>query len=33
LTDAELPQDPNAGRLFSVELDDAEGLPADLFAI
>lgn len=33
MTDDELTQDPNAGRLFSVELDDAEGLPADLFAI
>jgi sugar lactone lactonase YvrE len=27
----ELARDPNAGALFSVDLDDAEGLPADLF--
>jgi hypothetical protein len=25
--------DPNAGALFSIELDDVEGLPADLFGI
>ena len=29
----ELKRDPQAGALFSVELDDVEGLPADLFAI
>jgi sugar lactone lactonase YvrE len=29
----ELERDPNAGGLFSVELDDVEGLPADLFGI
>jgi L-arabinonolactonase len=29
----ELKLDPQAGALFSVELDDVEGLPADLFAI
>lgn len=33
MTESELSQDPNAGSLFSVELDDVEGLPADLFAI
>jgi sugar lactone lactonase YvrE len=29
----ELAKDPNAGALFSIELDDVEGLPADQFAI
>jgi sugar lactone lactonase YvrE len=33
MTEAEKQQDPNAGALFSVEFDDIEGLPADLFAI
>jgi L-arabinonolactonase len=33
MTDEEKIKDPNAGGLFQVELDDAEGLPADLFAI
>ena len=33
MTAEELTQDPNAGALFSIELDDVEGLPADLFAI
>lgn len=33
MTAAERAQDPNAGSLFSVELDDVSGLPADLFAI
>ncbi len=34
MTAEELAQDPNAGALFSIELDDdIEGLPADLFAI
>jgi L-arabinonolactonase len=32
MTDEELRQDPNAGALFSIELD-VEGLPADLFAL
>ncbi len=29
----ELARDPNAGGLFAIELDDVEGLPADLFDI
>jgi sugar lactone lactonase YvrE len=33
MTDEEKRQDPNAGALFSIELDDVEGLPADLFAL
>jgi L-arabinonolactonase len=33
MTPAEKAQDPNAGSLFSIELDDVAGLPADLFAI
>ena len=35
MTPDELAQDPNAGALFSIELDDGsiQGLPADLFAI
>jgi sugar lactone lactonase YvrE len=33
MTAAERAQDPNAGSLFSVELDDVSGLPADRFAI
>jgi L-arabinonolactonase len=33
MTAAEKAQDPNAGSLFSIELDDVAGLPADLFAI
>jgi sugar lactone lactonase YvrE len=33
MTAAERAQDPHAGSLFSVELDDVSGLPADRFAI
>jgi len=33
MTDAEKAQDPNAGSLFCIELDDVAGLPADLFAV
>lgn len=33
MTDAELAADPLAGSLFSVELADAQGLPAELFAL
>ncbi len=33
MTPEELQADPDAGSLFSVELDDVAGLPADLFAI
>jgi sugar lactone lactonase YvrE len=33
MTAAEEAQDPNAGSLFSIELDDVAGLPADRFAI
>jgi len=33
MTPEELQADPDAGSLFSVELDDVEGLPADLFGI
>ena len=33
MTDDEKRQDPSAGALFSIELDDVEGLPADLFAL
>jgi sugar lactone lactonase YvrE len=32
MTSEELAADPNAGALFSIELDDVEGLPADQFA-
>ena len=33
MSDAELEKDPYAGSLYRVELEDALGLPADLFAI
>jgi len=33
MTDEELTQDPQAGGLFCVELDDVEGLAADRFAL
>jgi sugar lactone lactonase YvrE len=33
MTADELARDPNAGSLFSIELDDVRGLPADQFAI
>lgn len=33
MTDEEKLREPNAGALFSIELDDVEGLPAALFAI
>lgn len=33
MSDDEKRQDPHAGALFSIELDDVEGLPADLFAL
>jgi L-arabinonolactonase len=33
MTEEEKRRDPNAGALFSIELDDVEGLPADLFAM
>lgn len=33
MSDAELEKDPYAGSLYRVELEDASGLPADLFAI
>jgi L-arabinonolactonase len=33
MTDAERQRDPDAGALFSIELDDVEGLPADVFSI
>jgi sugar lactone lactonase YvrE len=33
MSDDEKRQDPSAGALFSIELDDVEGLPADLFAL
>jgi sugar lactone lactonase YvrE len=33
MTADELAQDPRAGGLFAVELDDVEGLPADQFAL
>lgn len=33
MTAEELATDPNAGGLFSIELDDVQGLPADLFDI
>lgn len=33
MSDEEKRQDPNAGALFSIELDDVTGLPADLFAL
>lgn len=33
MTDAELAQDESAGALFSIELDDVEGLPANYFAL
>jgi sugar lactone lactonase YvrE len=31
MSEQEVAQDPNAGALFSIEFDDAEGAPADLF--
>jgi sugar lactone lactonase YvrE len=33
MSEEERRSDPNAGALFSIELDDVEGLPADLFGI
>ena len=33
MTDDEKLKDPHAGALFAIELDDIEGLPADLFAL
>ena len=33
MTADELQRDPDAGALFSIELDDVSGLPADMFAI
>lgn len=33
MTDEERQRDPKAGALFSIELDDVEGLPSDVFAI
>ncbi len=33
MTEDELAREPEAGSLFAIELDDAEGLPADLFAL
>lgn len=33
MSEEELRKDPHAGSLYSVELDDAQGLPADVFAL
>ncbi len=33
MSEEELRKDPHAGSLFSVELEDAQGLPADLFGL
>jgi len=33
MNEEERRSEPNAGALFAIELDDVEGLPADLFGL